>query len=142
MNKNIEKVEISWVTPRIGITDAKNGQLAVKLANVTVINVAAEVKNEAANISLPLFPMACEKNKLDFLANYINYWIRTKSGRLVVHCLRGEDRSPLVVAWYFHQFRDMTLDEAYSKIKEKRPQVNNRRDWIVNITPVTLETDE
>lgn len=131
---------VSWVTPRIGITDAENGILAAAKTQVfTVANVAGEVDNPNADARLDLFPYACEKGKLDFLANWVNYWIQNEPGRLVIHCLHGLDRSPLVVAWYLHRFRDMSLDEAYEKIRLVRPEVNDRRDWIVTITPYLLE---
>ena len=131
---------IDWVTPRIGITDAENGILAAAKTQVfTVANVAGEVENPKANVQLPLLPYACEKGKLDFLSNWINHWMQTEPGRLVIHCLHGLDRSPLVVTWYLHRFREMSLDEAYEKIRLVRPEVNDRRDWVVTITPYLIE---
>lgn len=131
--------EIFWVTPRLGIADAQNGIYAANTGHLTVANVAGEVDNPKANVQLPLLPFACEKSKLDFLTNWINHWIHNEPGRLVVHCFHGLDRSPLVIAWYLYRFRDMTLDEAYEKIRLVRPTVNDRRDWVVTIAPYTIE---
>jgi len=131
--------EIAWVTPRLGIADGPNGTYAANSGQFTVANVAGEIDNPKANVQLALLPFACEKGKLDFLTNWIDRWIHTEPGRLIVHCLHGEDRSPLVVAWYLYRFRDMTMDEAYEKIRLVRPTANDRRDWIVTITPHVFE---
>lgn len=133
--------KISWVTPRIGIAeDADNGIAAGGTGEFTVINVAGEINNPHSNVGLPLVPEQCEKNKLDFLTNWINRWIKSESGRLVIHCRYGMDRSPLVVAWYLYRFRDMTLDEAYQKIRNVHPKANDRRDWVVKMIPTPVET--
>jgi len=133
---------IHWVTPRIGIAeDAENGILAGETGEFTIVNVAGEINNPNSNVGLPLIPEQCEKNKLDFLTNWINYWIKSENGRLVVHCRYGMDRSPLVVAWYLFRFRNMTLDEAYQKIRNVHPKINDRRDWVVKMIPTQVETE-
>lgn len=137
MNKS-QKIIVDWLTPRIGITNAENGILASESSRYVVVNVAGEVSNEKADIQMALLPYACEKPKLDFLANWLNHWIHTEGGQVILHCQLGEDRSPLVVAWYFHIHRGMSLDQAYEKIKKVRPQVNDRRTWVVNIVSVEL----
>ena len=48
----------------------------------------------------------------------------------LIHCMAGIERSPLVVASYLHKYRNMTWDEAYDFIKEKRPEVANRLQWL------------
>ena len=48
----------------------------------------------------------------------------------LVHCMAGIERSPLVIASYLHKYNNMTWDEAYEFIKEKRPEVQNRLQWL------------
>lgn len=50
-------------------------------------------------------------------------------GKVLVHCGAGIERSPLVVAWYLHKKKGVTLDEAYCLIMKKR-DVMNRTEWI------------
>lgn len=125
-----EAMKISWVTPRIGIADADNGILATKEEGIVVVNVSREVSNAGADVSFPLPTDEIDKVKLDFLSNWINYWLKTRQGRIVIHCLLGVDISPLVVAWYLHKNRNLSLDESYERIRNAIPQVNDRRDWI------------
>lgn len=49
---------------------------------------------------------------------------------VLVHCMAGIERSPLAVVWYLHYFKDMTWDDAYDFVKEKRPEVANRMQWL------------
>lgn len=48
----------------------------------------------------------------------------------LVHCMAGIERSPLVIASYLHEYNNMTWDEAYEFITEKRPEVANRLQWL------------
>ena len=123
--------QISWITPRLGIADGHSGILAAQDASIKVVNVAQEVTNPNASITSLISAGTVDMFQLDFLSNWINWWLKTQEGRIVIHCLLGEDRSPLVLAWYFHRHRNLSLDEAYEKIKEIRPQVNDRRNWLI-----------
>ena len=49
---------------------------------------------------------------------------------VLVHCLAGIERSPLAIVFYLHYFKKMNWDEAYEYVKEKRPQVQNRLQWL------------
>ncbi len=49
---------------------------------------------------------------------------------VLVHCEEGCERAPLVVAWFLKTRRGMTLDEAYTLIKGRRPIVKDRRLWL------------
>jgi hypothetical protein len=50
--------------------------------------------------------------------------------RILVHCEEGSERAPLVVAWFLHTRRAMTLEAAYDLLKRKRPIVRDRRKWL------------
>lgn len=66
--------------------------------------------------------------QLDTVADIIRTHI--DHGPVVIHCNGGVDRSPLVVAWYLFRQRNMSLNEAYALIKEKRHIVVDRTGWL------------
>ena len=41
----------------------------------------------------------------------------------------GMERSVLTVAYYLHTEMDMSIDQAYATIVERRPIAFDRRDW-------------
>jgi hypothetical protein len=49
---------------------------------------------------------------------------------VLVHCEEGCERAPLTVAWFLSRRRGMSLDEAYSLIRRRRPIVKDRRIWL------------
>jgi hypothetical protein len=51
---------------------------------------------------------------------------------VLVHCLAGRERSPLVVATWLCERRGFVLGEAYKLIMGKRPIVENRECWLGN----------
>ncbi|PWT74190.1 MAG: hypothetical protein C5B60_07085 [Chloroflexi bacterium] len=58
-------------------------------------------------------------------------WNWSRSGNVLIHCGAGVERSPLVVAlWMCRRFA-MDLDESYAWIKQHRPQVEDRRQWLI-----------
>ncbi len=63
---------------------------------------------------------------------FINRVLKDKSD-LLVHCLGGFERSPLVIAYFLSKNFGITLDDAYKKVKQKRPQIMNRSDWIIGV---------
>ena len=50
--------------------------------------------------------------------------------RVLVHCGAGSERAPLTVAWFLNRRRAMSLEEAYTLLKRKRPIVQDRRAWL------------
>jgi hypothetical protein len=50
--------------------------------------------------------------------------------RVLIHCEEGCERAPLAIAWFLKTRRGMTLDEAYTLIKSRRPIVKDRRSWL------------
>mgnify|MGYP001602529208 CR=1 FL=1 len=48
---------------------------------------------------------------------------------VLVHCLAGIERSPLVIVCYLHD-NGYSWDSAYEFVKKIRPQVQNRLQWL------------
>lgn len=44
--------------------------------------------------------------------------------KVYVHCEKGHGRSPTMVAAYFIRYENMTVDQAISKVWEKRPEIH------------------
>lgn len=60
---------------------------------------------------------------------------------LLVHCMAGVERSPLTIVWYLMS-KGMTIDDAYKLVKSKRPQVEDRRQWLDPVVEGTVEPVE
>ena len=69
------------------------------------------------------------KKKLDLIASMINTHLKNNN-KLMVHCAAGLERSPLAVVWYLHKYHNKTIEEAYNIVKERRPQIIDRRIWL------------
>ena len=50
--------------------------------------------------------------------------------RVLVSCGHGIERSPLAVVWYLYRKRGMDVSSAYGLVRQKRPQVQERLDWM------------
>ena len=72
---------------------------------------------------------------LDYIADNIERYIE-RDHSVLVHCVAGIHRSPLVVAWFLWRrcYFD-TLDEAYDYIKSIRPEVERREYWLTSQNP-------
>jgi len=65
------------------------------------------------------------------LAGQLIDWNWNNQRGILIHCGGGIERSPLVVAMWMSQRFFMTLDEAYDWIKQRRPQAEDRRHWLI-----------
>jgi Dual specificity phosphatase, catalytic domain len=70
----------------------------------------------------------CEVHLLRTAHHAIDEFLET--GSVLVHCVAGRERSPLVVATWLCERRGLTLDEAYRLIISKRPIVEGRASWL------------
>lgn len=86
------------------------------------------------------FPLASARNnntnviishrELDTVAGVIMRML-VSSGRVLVFCNSGSERSPLAVAWYLHLYQGYNLDDAYRLLISKRPIIQDRRHWVI-----------
>ena len=53
-----------------------------------------------------------------------------RSERVMVSCGQGLERSPLAVVWYLFRRKGMSVEEAYWLVRERRPQVVERMEWL------------
>jgi hypothetical protein len=123
--------ELSWVLPRVAITDWEGG-LSAKRLNHYVINVAGEISSDA-NAKIPVEPeldVHQTRKTVDHVANLIDKVLQETDRKVVVHCAMGMERSVLCVAWYMHKYLGISIDEAYQQIGAVRPIAADRRHWV------------
>ena len=76
-----------------------------------------------------------DRHKLDLIAETI--WWRLQSGKKVlVHCIQGQERSPLAVAWYLAWCGEASsLSRAYEVVAKLHPRTERRDKWLRGATP-------
>ncbi|CAL8277480.1 unnamed protein product [Gadus morhua 'NCC'] len=76
-------------------------------------------------LRVPVNDSFCEKI-LPWLDKSVEFIERAKAsnGRVLVHCLAGISRSATIAIAYIMKRMDMSLDEAYRFVKEKRPTIS------------------
>lgn len=120
---------LNWVTDNIAITNQVGGRGIVGRDGLVVICVGHQGFNPWADVFFLMDPPVAA-SLLDEVAVAIDSHLQ-RGGRVVVHCGEGVERAPLVVAWWLHTRRGLTLDEAYQHVFHARRQACDRREWIV-----------
>jgi protein-tyrosine phosphatase len=88
---------------------------------------------------IPVYDEATDRPKVDNLDRLARE-VRSAhdSGKpVLIFCGHGVRRSPLGAAWYLHRYEQVSLDEAYERIRAVRPQVEHAREWIGNPGPLS-----
>jgi len=95
----------------------------------TIINVLPDLQygEPAHAIHMPILARGVEslERTAEVIADELAH-----GHRVLVRCEEGCERAPLVVAWFLKTRRAMTLDDAYTLLKSKRPIVEDRRRWL------------
>ena len=123
--------EISWVSPRVAVTDWEGGVNAYKSGEF-VICVAEEFR-DTGHVYIPLDPTRPTEHVTDTLERITKLiqWVLSNSTKgVVIHSALGMERSVLAAAWYLRKDLGMTMGEAYAAIGEVRPIAVDRRDWV------------
>ena len=125
--------KISWVTDDVAITSVGGADEALLQEGCFVINVADEIFNDA-HACIPIDPyvedVERQRGTVDLVSDTIQRELTHNGSKVVVHCHMGMERSVLAVAWWLHSYKNMSLDEAYGLIRQKRPIALDRREWI------------
>lgn len=69
------------------------------------------------------------KNNIDLVIQRIRECGKYNE-KILIHCIAGIERSPLIIAKFLHDYNGMNWDEAYDYIQKKRPEVQNRLQWL------------
>ena len=122
--------EISWVRPRLGITDWEGACEAIAL-NHYVITVAPEIGIDS-DIIIGLDPGYDSnfKGTLNKVSNKIGEILDDTDRSVVIHCAMGMERAPLAAVWYLHKNAGLSIEEAYEDVIGSRPIVCRREQWL------------
>ncbi len=76
-----------------------------------------------------------DPHKLDLIAETI--WWRLQLGKKVlVHCIHGQERAPLVIAWYLAwNGNASSLSRAYETVAQLHPRTERRAKWLRGALP-------
>lgn len=102
------------------------------------IAVKDEHGNDSYNYTTNGFVDRALPVQLDAVAHVIQNHVDAGT-KLLVHCSAGMERSPLALTWYMHTRAGLSLEEAFEFVKSKRPQAENRLEWIVGYTNSILK---
>ncbi len=121
--------EISWVRPRIGVTDWEGGFSAITSTHY-VITVAPEI-NIGADALFGLEPYSTNFSAtLNQISDRISKILTNTKKNVVLHCAMGMERAPLAAVWYIHRTEGISIKEAYQDVIATRPIVCNRETWL------------
>ena len=131
--EDFDRDSISWVTDDVAITSVNGAEEALLEEGYFVINVAEEILNDAhARIPVGFSSWDTDRQRqtVDLIAGVIEGVLHYTDHKVVVHCQQGMERSVLAVAWWLHNYKNMSLDEAFGLIRQKRAVALDRREWI------------
>jgi len=124
---------ISWITPRLAVTDVNGALDMQKEGDCYIINTATEL-DTPCDYKLPVEPISHGPKEvraaLDTLADVIREQLEGTENKVIVHCFAGMERSVLTCVWYLCKHHDMSMDEAYETVQEVRPVALDRREWV------------
>jgi protein-tyrosine phosphatase len=72
------------------------------------------------------------KKNLDSLADTIDKALKEDQRDILLHCGMGSERSPLAAAWFLYRKRNMSFEDAYKLVREKRPATMDRTVWVMD----------
>lgn len=98
------------------------------------INVReGECSHKPKCLHIPVFDLRtghARMGQLEVIAAIVDGALRAGK-KVMVHCLEGNERSPLAAMWFLHRRKGMTLDEAWSVVSLARAQAKDRREWLI-----------
>ncbi len=59
---------------------------------------------------------------------------RARGRPVLIFCGHGVRRSPLAAAWLLHETEHISLEAAYERIRAVRPQVEDAREWVDDLS--------
>jgi Dual specificity phosphatase, catalytic domain len=115
------------ILPNLWLGDIEAGRIARKIPEFHVLNVREDLFPELGGIKVSNGDGHLSLDGIEKAAQWI---LAIPAGHpIVVHCLAGVDRSPMVIVRYLCLVHKLTMDDAYLWVRAHRP-VNDRRDWL------------
>lgn len=105
-----------------------------------VLNVSTQCPQPEHVIDAYFFRIAINDNytskllpHLDKAFSFINK-VKEANGKVLVHCMAGISRSPALAIAYIMKFLNMSSDDAYKFVKEKRPTISPNFNFLGQLT--------
>jgi protein-tyrosine phosphatase len=93
--------------------------------NATWIPILTYLPTSVDGVTIP----KADKKQLDAAAEVIDSALQGGK-KVLVHCAAGIERSPLTVVWYLHRKKNMSIEDAYNLVIDKRSIVQRRDLWL------------
>jgi len=132
------------VIDNIYIGSAYNAACYSTLKNLgieVIMNITTEISEYFPNNFIYKTYKIYDNNQEDisqYLDDAYNYIEENKDKKILIHCYMGASRSASIVMHYLIKKYNMTVDEAYNKLKEKRLIVNPSKKFAENLHESTL----
>ena len=76
-----------------------------------------------------------DPHKLDLIAETI-WWKLQHGKKVLVHCIHGQERSPLMIAWYLAWCGEApSISSAYEFVARLHPRTERRDKWLRGAAP-------
>lgn len=76
-----------------------------------------------------------DPHKLDLIAEMI-WWRLLHGKKVLVHCIHGQERSPLMIAWYLTWCGTAaSISHAYEIVTKLHPRTERRDKWLCGASP-------
>lgn len=57
-------------------------------------------------------------------------WAVDSGKKTLIHCMAGQERSPLALVWYLHRRYKKSIDDCSKFVMRKHPPTQDRREWL------------
>lgn len=127
--------EPTYVIDNIYIGSAYNAASynTLKKFNIhTILNITNEISEYYPDDFLYKTYKIYDNNKDDiseYLNDAYNYINNNAEKNILIHCYMGASRSASIVIYYLIKKHNMSLDEAYKFLKDKRPTINPSKKY-------------
>ena len=124
---------MDFVTENIAIGDGPESEDEERLLSLEITHVlnVHPMKKQYKTLTYERMPWH-DENDLQMLndaLNFMDHAIRA-GGKIIVICGGGVERSPLTVLAYLHRKEGLSIEEAYSVLKSKRPVCDINLSWL------------
>lgn len=137
-----ENVLMTEILPHIFVGNTTDAQSLERLAenHIThVINCTPDLpcfwenKHEYLRINVLDLPSQNIRQHFDQAIEFIDKTLRSKDNNILVHCSAGISRSPTLVLAYMMKKHNLTLDEAFEKMRKLRQIVDPNMSFIIQL---------
>lgn len=141
------KREISQITPHLFVgryQDSLDLEELTRLGITHILNVMESVKYSAdtsvERLHLPVSDFGDTQlvDLIDKVSAFIDSAL-AKGGKVLLHCGRGQNRSPSVATAYLMRSQGMRLKDAFNLVRTKRPQFAPHESYLRQLQEMEMQ---